>query len=424
MKTLLPTLAGLALLAGLGTTPTLAETNLTLWMYGECTDNACIDKALIEGFEAANPDIKIDLISQPPDSYFTTLQASSAIGKGPDIATMWAGRYMTNFTSYMVDIHKFVPADIINSAAGAQDYSADNNTTGVVYAAPLAMQWYVGFYNKKLFADAGIDKVPTDWTELMDACTKLKAKGILPIINGGGPGEAQFEPLYEWSYIASAFPLAQWGDLIGGKMPYSNDTLKAQLTHWNELYTNGCLNEDAFNYQGAQDDFRAGKAAMMLGQGSWAITNTKAKLGDDLGILIPPYSDGPQKTIVALAGGGYAVTTYSQHQEEAGKFLNFVLSDAGQTIVAKFDAPTRAGFATNEPLINDLIAKTADTASYSSYPMFDNFSQPGVSDALHRNIALVLVGQATPDEALAAVDEAFAALPDDQKTAGFNFAGN
>ncbi len=423
MKMLLPLIAGVTLFGALGAAPVQAETDLTLWMYGECTDNACIDKALIDGFEAANPDIKIDLISQPPDSYFTTLQASSAIGKGPDIATMWAGRYMTNFTQYMVDIHKFVPADIINSAAGAQDYSAENNTTGIVYAAPLAMQWYVGFYNKKLFADAGV-KVPTDWDELMQACTALKAKGILPIINGGGPGEAQFEPLYEWSYIASAFPLAQWGDLIGGKMPYSNDTLKAQLQHWNDLYKNGCLNPDAFNYQGAAQDFRDGKAAMILGQGSWDITNSKKTLGDNMGILIPPYSDKPQHTIIALAGGGYAVMNYSKHQDEAGKFINFVLSDAGQKIIAKFDAPTRPGFATDEPLINDLIAMTADTKTWTSYPMFDNFTQPGVTDALHRNIALVLVGQATPDDALAAVDAAFAALPDDQKNAGFNFGGN
>ena len=422
MKTPLAALAGLTMLTAIGVSPSLAQTNLTMWMYGECPPDTCIDRALVDAFQAANPDITIDLIQQPPDGYFTTLLTSSAISRGPDIAVMWAGRYMTDFLPYMTDIHDYVPAEIVDQAAGAQYYSA-NNTKGVVYAAPLASQWYIGFYNKKLFAEAGITALPTTWTELMDASKSLKDKGIQPIIVGPGGGAAQFQPLYEWSYLASIFPPADWGKLIEGSMPYANPQLESQLTHWNELYAAGYINEDAFNYPTAIEDFEAGKAAMFLGNGSWTATRLTAALGDDLGIIVPPYNEaGAKKSLIALAGGGYTVMTYSQHKAEAGKFINFVLSDEGQKVVAKFDAPTRDGFPTQNKLLNELIAMTA-SGNYSIYPMFDNFTQPPVTDAIYRHSALVLVGQEAPAAALAAVDEAVASLPEDQKTPGFNFEG-
>lgn len=89
----LPTLSTLAALAGIlaATAPAAAQTTLTMWQNGDCPPDACMERALVDAFEAANPDIKIDLISQPPDGYFTSLLTSSAIGRGPDIAAMWAG---------------------------------------------------------------------------------------------------------------------------------------------------------------------------------------------------------------------------------------------------------------------------------------------------------------------------------------------
>ena len=59
------------------------------------------------------------------------------------------------------------------------------------------------------------------------------------------------------------------------------------------------MNEDAFNYPGTIDDFKAGKAAMLFSGGSWQATELRQGLGDDLGVLIPPYSDDPQNAVVA-----------------------------------------------------------------------------------------------------------------------------
>jgi hypothetical protein len=55
--------------------------------------------------------------------------------------------------------------------------------------------------------------------------------------------------------------------------------------------------------------------------------------------------------------------------------------------------------------------------------MFDNFTQPAVTDAIHKKIAQALVGQLTASQALKAIDRATASLPADLRNAALNFDG-
>ena len=133
---------------------------------------------------------------------------------------------------------------------------------------------------------------------------------------------------------------------------------------------------------------------------------------------------------------GYAVMGYNfanlgamaqekkpYNKEEAGKFLAFILSDEGQQVIANVTAPTRPGFESGIPVINDLVAMSTNPAN-QNYPMFDNFTQPGVTDTLVRNIALVLVGEMSPKDGLASMDAAFAALPEEQKAVDIGLTSN
>ena len=146
------TLSALGALAGIlaATAPVAAQTELTMWQNGDCPPDACIERALVDAFEAANPDIKIELISQPPDGYFTALLTASAIGQGPDLAAMWAGLYMLDFEQYMVDLKQFIPAEIVAGTTGANYFSKGGDINNELYVAPMTVQWYTGWYNKKL----------------------------------------------------------------------------------------------------------------------------------------------------------------------------------------------------------------------------------------------------------------------------------
>ena len=55
--------------------------------------------------------------------------------------------------------------------------------------------------------------------------------------------------------------------------------------------------------------------------------------------------------------------------------------------------------------------------------MFDNFTQPAVTDAFYRNTALVMVGEMSATDALKSMDAAFASLPEDQKNVNYGLKG-
>jgi len=390
------------------------DIQLTMWGQGDCPPDTCMGAALVDAFNKANPGIKVNLIQQPTDGYFTNLLAQSVIGRGPDIASMWAGGYMDQFKTYMVDLHKYIGDDILDTVNGIDFFSDGYNHKNAVYAAPNTAQWYIGYYNKKVFKDAGIDKVPTTWDELAADSKLLKDKGYIPIVQGAVDGGAAFAPWEDWSYIATALPPGDWGKMLSGQMPYNNPTLVTALTKWNQLFKDGYFNADAYNSPTALQDFIGGKAGMYLGGGSWQAGNLVKAMGDDVGIIVPPYSDTPTKAAVSFAGGGYAVMNYSKNVDAAGKFAAWVLSDEGQKVIAQYDAPTRPGFPNNNPLLNDM-ATLSGTAGTVNYPMFDNFTQAPVTDALQRNVPQALVGQMSPADVLASMDAAYASLPDDQK---------
>ena len=78
------TFAASVMLGAAWSAPAFADPlELTMWGQGDCPPGNCVGAALVEAFEKANPDIKINLVQQPVDGYFTNLLAQSVIGRGP-----------------------------------------------------------------------------------------------------------------------------------------------------------------------------------------------------------------------------------------------------------------------------------------------------------------------------------------------------
>lgn len=396
--------------------------NLTMWMYGGCND--CVEKPLVAAFEKQNPNIKIKLVQEPGNSYFAQLQSASVTGSGPDIAGMFAGSYMDKFKKYMVDERKYLPSKLIDQAPSIDYFSADYSRKNAVYGVPNEDQFYIGYYNKKIFAENGISTPPATWDQLMADCAILKKAGVLPIAYGGEDGGATMAPIFDWAYLAAALPISKWSDLLNGKMKYDTPVLQDQLTKWNQLFQSGYVNKNGYNDPNVQKEFTTGKAAMILSDGSWDVPSYQKAMGDNLGVIAPPYTDDASThNLVELAGNGYTIMKYSKHQAEAGKFVSFILSDAGQKVVAETGQPAiRPGFSTQYAALNALTA-LSDKSGTTHYPMYDNFSQSAVTTVINSTVGQVLFGQATPSKALKAMDAAVSSLPSDQQNQHISFSG-
>ena len=394
---------------------TAAPVTLTLWHNYGTEANADVTNALIKAYMAKNFNVSFNVVSQPADNYFALLKAAAVAQSGPDLMTMWTGLFALQNQSYLEPLDQYIPADTLKSFNGMDWCSKGLAAAQGAICVPLDLQFYNGFYNKDLFAKAGITTFPTNWTEWFDALAKLKASGTIPVAYGpGGQAlNAGFYPYYDLSYLMMYLQVGDWLKLYNGQIPWTDPAIVKQLKTWADTKGKGYTNPDVLNGDSV-GLFEAGKAAMVL-EGSWDFKEFSDKLGDKVGVFVPPFTDTATKGVVEFPGNGFGVTSYSAHKAEAAAFLAWMATPEAQQIIADGGLiPTAAGIAPSQPLAKAMLDFAA-TQGYTRYPMIDNVMQPEVTDVATKLLNGVFNGTTSAEDATKAMADALNALPADRR---------
>jgi multiple sugar transport system substrate-binding protein/raffinose/stachyose/melibiose transport system substrate-binding protein len=183
----------------------------------------------------------------------------------PDVLTWFAG----NRARFFIDkglIYDFTKewdeakmADVI--APGFQALATYQDGK---YFLPTSYYWWAIYYRPSLFEQAGIEKPPETWDELLTACDQLNAAGITPFTIG-----ARFKwPAAAWfDYLNMRTNGPQFHiDLMDLKESYTDERVFKTFEHWQELIDHKCFIEDpaAYDWQEAIDPMVQGTAAMYL----------------------------------------------------------------------------------------------------------------------------------------------------------------
>lgn len=146
---------------------------MTVWS-GEWGDQ--LDR-IMENFNSTHDDIELNITMQSGD-YSDFLGTAAATNDWPDIyiLTPWTQVQTFAETGRIAEIGDLDFVDkVYPTALEAGMYD------GKVYAYPANTEYLGVFYNKAMFADAGIESIPTTRDEFADACAKLEEAGIAPI---------------------------------------------------------------------------------------------------------------------------------------------------------------------------------------------------------------------------------------------------
>jgi ABC-type glycerol-3-phosphate transport system substrate-binding protein len=395
-----------------------APVTLTLWQNYGTEANAPATYAFVKAYDALHPNVTINVVSQPAANYFALLTAAAISKTGPCLATQWTGLFTLQDKSYLEPLNSYIPISTLKSFKGIEWGSDNFNPDTGVYVVPWEMQTYNGFYNKKLFAQAGITTVPKTWADLTIVDQKLKAAGIQPFVYGTGAQglTAGFYPYYDLSYLMMMIPVTDWQKLYDGSLPWTDPTIQAQLDKWVALKANGYTNKDVLNDTQSFQQFLAGKAAMTL-EGTWAISAVEKAMGTNVGVFLPPFVDQPLNGVVEFPGDGFAMTNYCQNKDVAADFLKFLADPAAQKIVADEGLiPTVTGSAASDPLANELLSY-AGTQGYTRYPMIDNVIQGEVQAVGATVLVAAFAGTMSTHAALQKMQDALMALPADRRSA-------
>jgi ABC-type glycerol-3-phosphate transport system substrate-binding protein len=397
-----------------------SKITLTFWEnYG--TQQSLLDAAnnLVGAYEKLHPDVTIKLVNQPADNYFALVQASAISHTGPDLVVMWTGLYIPPYVDILANLRPYLSQSTLNGIGGLQWGAEDFDASKAILAMPVDAQFYMGFYNKKAFATAGIKQVPRNWSELFAACALLKRAGIIPVIYGSGSASysGEFNPWYSFSYLMiGALKPAQWQNLYSGAMPWTSSVIQAQLAEWHDLYVQGCVNKDALTNTTNLEQFISGKAAMTLNDGSWDVGQFSQEMGSNVGAIVPPFSTAPQSGVVYFPGDAISVMKESPHIAAAADFLAFMDSPAGAIEIAKAGLiPTNSDYNSTNALNREML-DFVQKDGYTVYPMLDNVTQPDIVNAGYQVLPAVLAGQSSIQSALQVLQSKLHALPAKQRS--------
>jgi raffinose/stachyose/melibiose transport system substrate-binding protein len=276
----------------------------------------------MQGFERETG-IKIDLQFVPPvQQYVDKFMVLAASNQMPDVFFICAENKQDVFEHNLAEdlssmpIFQRIPANV----------SARYGKDGKIYGySPEA--WIGGiFYNKDIFTRAGISKAPATLDEYIDACRKLKAIGIEPIVTPADGVHSISQGLYT-SMVISRDP-ANDHKINRGQTTFAATYTEPLQTWYNELYRPGYHSQISLGLNGDQvvDMFVTGQIAMYDG-GPWNV-NQFIEKNPNLDFGVFSYADrNGNKTLGGALNVGLSIAASSGKKDLAFKFLDYMSRD-------------------------------------------------------------------------------------------------
>ncbi|HHW31739.1 MAG TPA: extracellular solute-binding protein [Clostridiaceae bacterium] len=146
-----------------------------------------------------------------------------------------------------------------------------NSRDGKVVALPNEGQLVGYYYNKELFAKAGIEGPAKTWNEFFDICKRLKEAGITPMSMQTGDN-AFVTQLWLGQMIVTSDEGKQMLRATVKETNYNKQCFIDGLKMLQPIFTEGYTTKDAIGgmYENAANNFISGKTAM-IANGTWMI---------------------------------------------------------------------------------------------------------------------------------------------------------
>jgi raffinose/stachyose/melibiose transport system substrate-binding protein len=299
---------------------------IKLWTLNFANDSA--NKAfqgIVQQFEKDNPGVTVKVETRGVDEHKSALRVAAGSDQGPDIFFSWAGLGLGGEfikSGLAAPMDKFYAQYHWDDEFLPTALSFSKQYPGGRFGVPYTFHGEAIYYNKALFAKAGISAPPSTYDELVADADKLKAAGI-PAITFGGTVNWHVMRLMD-EILETECGAAQHDALMSMKISWGDEACAAksfaELHKWTSTYFlkpfMGIDQSQSFNL------FTASRAAMML-EGDWLVGQLKGvnKL-DDYAMF--PFPNGT-KRLYGFAEYNY-ISAKSKNADDAAKFLNFLES--------------------------------------------------------------------------------------------------
>lgn len=297
------------------TTASTETKELTYWsMWNNTEPQAKIIQEAIDAY-TAETGVKVNVEWKGRD-LGTVLQSALEAGEKIDLFDWDYQKISLEYADKVLDLEDMAKAVNYDDFAIKALPASVRSWAGSLVSIPYQPYTSGIFYNKAMFKDAGIEKEPTTWAELLTACEKLKAKGIAPIVQDDA------YVLYTFGYQLARY-IGQDGveDLcVNGGWAENEAVLKAAQDIV-DLLDKGYFAEDTPGaYPAAENEIGYETAAMVV-NASWVPAEITNNTGCDLewGMFNYPSVDGGKdaNTVANVGAQGFAINKNSENAQAA-----------------------------------------------------------------------------------------------------------
>jgi raffinose/stachyose/melibiose transport system substrate-binding protein len=398
--------------------PAAENVTVTWWHISTAEEHKGLWQALADEYMADHPNVTVEITVLENEAFKTKLTTVMQSGEPPDIFQSWGGGVMNEYAE--AGLLKDISADLDADGGAWRDTFAPG-ALGVYaykdlnYGVPWDMGMIGFWYNKDLFAQAGIDAPPATWSEFIEAVTALKAAGITPIALGEGD---KWPGMHMWAYLVTR---------LGGKANFEGALLRTGSFTDEPFVQAGVMLQELVAMDPFQDGFLGatygdeatamgnGKAAMeLMGQWAPAVQNDNSEdklgIGDALGWFPFPAVEGGAGDANDAVGGGNGFAIGKDASPEAIDFVKYLTSADAQKRLAEINVAipvVKGGEAgMSDPLLITLQQSLAKATYFQLY--YDQALPPAMGSVVNDSTQGLFAGTLTPEQAAQAIEDSAA----------------
>jgi raffinose/stachyose/melibiose transport system substrate-binding protein len=417
------TVGALVIAVGLGSckskSPNQGENSVVVWHWLTDREPALLELANRYKL-ATGVDVHFQLFA-PADNYVQKIRVGSQtnglpdiygiLGKPEDLANFIEAGFVEKLTSHLGDGKGSWKDRLFKEALTTAAFIEGNpfKVAPGYYGIPIDVSTIPMIYNKKLFANAGLDpaKPPRTWDEFLEAGKKLKASGVTGFTGGWAEN---------WMIFSLATDLAhnlmgaqKVMDTFEGKVPYTDPDWVTVFTAFQRMQEAKFADPSLVTLQNknAEQAFATERAGMTF-NGSWSV-NIYAGMNPDLDYApfqVPVLNSKNPGVCWGGAGTVFYVNAKSPNKEKAIAFLDW-LTQAEQAAYLVKETKNLPSVKSLDNVIPPTLAEFAKLTENSIHPnRFTASEDPRVQEVLTKGIQTILIGEKSGAQVAADVQAA------------------
>jgi multiple sugar transport system substrate-binding protein len=363
-------------------------------------------QAIMAEFKKDHPEINVEFRASY-DSYeeaTNTILREAVAGELPDVT-------MQGLNRQRILVEKGIAKSLEPYIAKEADFAKDgyhkamldlSTFNGEVHGLPFSVSLPIGYYNMDILSEAGVETIPTDWDEVIEACHKIKAN-------------TDSEPMF-WAWNITGnwfFQSMLWSQGVpmvkNDEMNFNNEAGQKVLSTFKALIDECGMSN--YSTGDALVAFSSGKVGMYFWSSS-SVSSVERNKGDKFVLKTAPFPgiDGQAPSNLPAGGNAALLVSTSEDPEElqaAWTFLKYITSGFGAAKVAETTGYMPPNKAANEVYLKDFYEQNPNKlTAVKQLPLLSEwFAYPGenglaITQVIYDKLESVVTGDAQDMPAL------------------------